>query len=77
MGLCNLRRIDSVMRSRKQIVEHYIQRFNEIDGIIIFEGNEEATKNYAYFPVLITEMYKSTRYEIYEKLKEKGVYARI
>ena len=76
MGLCNLRRIDSVMRSRKQIVEHYIQRFNEIDGIIIFEGNEEATKNYAYFPVLITEMYKSTRNEIYEKLKEKGVYAR-
>ena len=26
--------------------------------------------------LLITEMYKSTRNEIYEKLKEKGVYAR-
>lgn len=76
MGLCNLKHISSVMQARKHVVEHYTRRFNEIKGIKIFEGNDKATKNYAYFPVLITDTYKSSRDEIYEKLKENGIHAR-
>lgn len=76
MGLCNLKHISSAMEARKHIVEHYIRRLREIEGIITFEGNEKSTKNYAYFPILITNTYKSSRNEIYEKLKENGVHAR-
>lgn len=76
MGLCNLKRISDVMQARKHIADHYARRFHEIDGIMTFEGNDRATKNYAYFPILITDTYKKSRNEIYEKLKQRGVHAR-
>ena len=76
MGLCNLKHIGRVMQARKHVVEHYIRRFSEIEGIKIFEGNDKATKNYAYFPILISDTYKSSRNEVYEKLKEHGIHAR-
>lgn len=76
MGLCNLRHIDRAMQARKHITENYIKRLSEIEGIEILEGNEKATKNYAYFPILVTDTYKSSRDGIYEKLKEHGIHAR-
>lgn len=76
MGLCNLRHIDRAMQERKRIVERYIKLLSEIEGLKILGGNEKATKNYAYFPILVTDTYKSNRDKIYEKLKEHGVHAR-
>lgn len=76
MGLCNLKHIHSSMQARKQAAEHYIRRFSEMEGIMTFRGNDKATKNYAYFPILITDTYQSSRNEIYEKLKKHGVHAR-
>lgn len=76
MGLCNLKHINRTMQARKHIVEHYIRRFNEIEGIMTFAENDKVTKNYAYFPILITETYKSSRNEVYEKLKRNGIHAR-
>lgn len=76
MGLCNLKHIDRSIQARKHIVEHYNRRFSKIEGIITFQGNEKATKNYAYFPILVTDTYKNSRDEIYERLKENGVHAR-
>lgn len=76
MGLCNLKHIDSTICARKQIAEHYIRRLSEIKGISTFTGSNEATKNYAYFPILVTDTYKKNRNELYEKLKGNGIHAR-
>lgn len=76
MGLCNLKHIHNSMQARKHAAEHYIRRFSEMEGIMTFRGNDKATPNYAYFPILITDIYKSSRDEIYNKLKEHGVHAR-
>ena len=76
MGLCNLKHIHNSMQKRKRAAEHYIRRFSEMEGIMTFRGNDKATKNYAYFPILITDIYKSSRDEIYKKLKEHGIHAR-
>lgn len=76
MGLCNLKYIDSSIQARKHIFEHYNRRLSGIEGIITFQGNEKATKNYAYFPILVTDTYKNSRNEVYEKLKENHIYAR-
>lgn len=76
MGLCNLKHIHNSMQRRKRAAEHYIRRFSEMEGIMTFRGNDKATRNYAYFPILITDIYKSSRDEIYKKLKEHGIHAR-
>ncbi len=76
MGLCNLKHIDEAIESRKRVYEQYKERIEEIDGIEIFEGINAATKNYAYFPIIVKEQYHMTRDALYEKLKENQIYSR-
>lgn len=76
MGLCNLKHIDLAISERKKRYEYYKDHLNGIDGIEVFEGTEEGSKNYAYFPILVRNEYKINRNELYDKLKEKGIYSR-
>ena len=76
MGLCNLKHIDDAISARKKRYEYYKDRLSEIDGIEVFDGIEEGSKNYAYFPILVKEGYKTNRNELYDKLKSKGIYSR-
>ena len=76
MGLCNMKHINQARESRKHIYERYTNRFREIDGIEVFDGNELATKNYAYYPILVKESYKLSRDEVYDKLKAENIYSR-
>ena len=56
--------------------EYYRQGFLNINGIRLFDENVNATKNYAYFPILIEENYGKSRDELYEILKQNNIYAR-
>ncbi len=76
MGLCNLEHIDAALEDRKKQYEFYRQAVNEIQGIGLFEEKADATKNYAYFPIIVQEEYKRTRDEIYDLLKENDIHAR-
>lgn len=76
MGLCNLRYMGEVLQSRKERYEYYRQEFLQIEGIRLFDENENATKNYAYFPVRIEDAYGKNRDEAYELLKENNICAR-
>ncbi len=76
MGLCNLKHVESAIKSRKRVYERYMELLYNREGIGFFEGDSEATKNYAYFPILIKDNYKSSRDEVYMKLKEKNIYSR-
>lgn len=75
MGICNLRHVDEWILQRKKVVEHYIDRLSNIDGIKLCKPQKNVESNYAYFPVIF-DNYKYTRDEIFEKLKKNDIYAR-
>lgn len=76
MGLCNLKHIDTAISERGKRYEYYKSLLGKIDGIELFEGVQESSKNYAYLPVLIGSNYKTGRNELYDKLRSKGIYSR-
>lgn len=76
MGLCNLKHIDDVFENRKRRYEHYKQKIDRIQGIRLFEEKKNATRNYAYCPLIIEDHYHKTRDDIYNLLKERHIYAR-
>lgn len=76
MGLCNLKHIDEAIESRKSCVEYYKEKLSAITGIEVFEGNKDATMNYAYFPILINEEFGHSRDDVYDRLKENKIYSR-
>lgn len=75
MGLCNLKRIDECINSRKEAEEAYRARLENVDGIRLCPIQENITQNYAYFPVVF-DGYKYNRDEVAEKLAQNGIFAR-
>ena len=60
MGICNLRHIDEEIVKRKAVVEHYLKRLSNVEGIKLNVIQDNASSNYAYFPIVL-ENYKYTR----------------
>lgn len=75
MGICNLRHVDREILKRKAIVDRYIKRLKDIDGIKICKPQNGVKSNYSYFPVVF-DGYKMTRDEVFESLKKKNIIAR-
>ncbi len=52
MGLVNLRYLNAILEKRKILTERYI---NKLKGLKFYlpEWNKNATKNYAYFPIVL------------------------
>ncbi len=76
MGLCNLKHIHEALESRREVAKRYEERLNGISGIKIFGESAKGSRNYAYFPILVTEEYKHSRDEVYDKLREHHVFSR-
>lgn len=75
MGICNLRHIDEEIEKRKAVVERYIERLDNIQGIKLCKPQVGVKSNYAYFPVVF-DGYRLNRDEVFEKLKEENIFAR-
>lgn len=75
MGICNLRHIDKEIEKRKAVVERYIGKLDNIQGIKLSKPQAGVKSNYAYFPVVF-DGYKLNRNEVFEKLKEGNIFAR-
>jgi len=76
MGLCNLEHIGEEMEKRKKVAEKYQELFSGCPGIRVVKGREDATSNYAYFPILIEEEFGGCRGEVYNALKREGIHSR-
>lgn len=76
MGLCNLKHIDRALEARKQRYDYYMDKLMNVEGISFFEHNGLSSRNYAYFPILVSEEYGVSRDELYNKLKENNIYSR-
>lgn len=76
MGLCNLRHMDDVLVNRKKRFDYYKQHMDSVEGIRFLKSREGATNNFAYFPIVLEKEYRLTRDELYDELRENGIYAR-
>ncbi len=76
LGLLQLKGIDEVLVQRKAIDAHYREGLAAVKGIYCLPDVDEQVANYAYFPILVRPEYPLTREELYQKLRDNGIYAR-
>lgn len=76
MGVVNLKYINNEIAKRKKVYDEYGRLLKEIKGIKIPTSETNVEQNYAYYPVVIMEEYSLTRDELFDKLKDNGIFAR-
>lgn len=76
MGLCNLKHIAEATRARKRVHDLYMEHLRGNIGIDFFEPCKNASKNYAYFPIIVNRNYACSRDDLYDRLKEYGINTR-
>ena len=75
-GLLQLRHIDKAIDRRCEIDALYRQHLANVPGITYPPVPADTKYNYSYFPILVEENYPLTREELYDKLRQHGIYAR-
>jgi len=76
LGVLQLKSIDGALHKRKAIDKRYRKRLTGVQGIHCLQDSGEKTANYAYFPILVRPEYPLNREELYQKLRDNGIYAR-
>lgn len=76
LGLVQLRHIDDFIRRRHAIDARYRAGLAQVPGIHCLPCQERESANHAYFPILVGPDYTITRDELYQLLKDRGIYAR-
>lgn len=75
-GLLQLKYVKAAILKRKIVDDYYRESLANVSGIVIPKFSEVSSRNYSYFPVLITSAFSVTRDELYNILKENGVLSR-
>lgn len=76
-GLLNLRQVDDAIEKRRKTAFIYRDALRNVEGVTFFEDIPGIRHNYSYFPVFIdAEKFGKTRDDLYESMKETGVYGR-
>jgi dTDP-4-amino-4,6-dideoxygalactose transaminase len=76
LGLLQLKYIDHALVRRKEIDAAYRERLKGVKGIHCLNDAGEKVANYAYFPILVEGDYPLSRDDLYQKLKDNGIYPR-
>ncbi len=76
MGLCNMERIDTVFAARKKRVDYYEKLLKDISNVTFINGNDNGSRNYAYFPILIGNDQGELRDKVYAALENNYIFAR-
>lgn len=77
LGLLQLKYVNQVLLKRKEIDTVYRERLKGIKGIRLLQCvTDGEVANYSYFPIMVEPDYPISRDGLYEKLKEKNIFAR-
>lgn len=76
LGLLQLNYIGDVIARRAVIDALYQSMLRDVPGIRCLPHSGETVRNHGYFPVLVEPNYPLTRDALYDRLKERGYYAR-
>jgi len=75
-GLLQLKYVDAAIVKRKEIDLVYRSGLKRVGGITCLSDNQNYTSNFSYFPILVGVDYPLGRDELYQKLKDHGIYSR-
>jgi dTDP-4-amino-4,6-dideoxygalactose transaminase len=75
-GLLQLRHVQQAVARRKEIDVLYRSLLTNVKGIQCVQDSGEQIANFSYFPVLVDALYPLNRDQLYELLKERGIFAR-
>ncbi|WP_233804364.1 DegT/DnrJ/EryC1/StrS family aminotransferase [Paraburkholderia sp. HP33-1] len=75
-GLLQLQHMDQILKQRADIDTRYRNALHDVPGLTMHDIPDYCTRNYAYFPVLITPGFGATRDEVYEALRAEQIAAR-
>ena len=75
-GMLQLKHIDAALARRKEIDASYRMLLKDVKGIHCLREASEEVANHSYFPILVEADYSLSRDELYQKLKEQGIFAR-
>lgn len=76
IGLLQLKNINKDISERKLISDLYKKYLKSTSGIRCYGGLPNWESNYSYFPIFVDENYVLSRDELYQKLKNNGIYSR-
>ena len=76
LGLLQLKGIDEALQKLKAVHARYRDGFAGVKGIHCLPDAGEKIANYAYFPILVRPEYPLSRDEVYQKMRDNGIYAR-
>ncbi|MDR0823064.1 MAG: aminotransferase class I/II-fold pyridoxal phosphate-dependent enzyme [Endomicrobium sp.] len=76
MGLLNLKIFEKEKNARKKLKEFYDSSLSSIKGIRLPAIPKNISTSYQYYPIILENIYPITRNNLYEKLKQNGIYAR-
>lgn len=75
-GMLQLQGVDAAIGLRKNVDVTYRRLLQDIKGIRCHPDAGEEVCNYSYFPILVDPDFPLTRDELYQALKDKGIFAR-
>ena len=76
LGVLQLKYVDKAIERRGIADRLYRKLLIGIPGIEVMEYPKSATTNHSYFPVFVTDSYPITRDQLYQKLRDHGIYSR-
>jgi dTDP-4-amino-4,6-dideoxygalactose transaminase len=76
MGLAQLPHIAQLIERRGRIDAIYRSELANVPGLTLLSPRQDSTANYSYFPVFVQPEFRRSRDELYELLRDQGVYAR-
>ncbi len=76
MGLCNLNHIEDAIKARSVCSGRYDKAIADIKGIRLLTPRKDATRNYAYYPIVIEDEYPVSRDDLYFIMRDHNIFPR-
>jgi dTDP-4-amino-4,6-dideoxygalactose transaminase len=76
LGLLQLKHVDEAIARRQAIDRIYREGLRSVTGIRCLDSGGDERSNFAYFPILVQPDYPMSRDDLYQRLKDHGVYPR-
>lgn len=76
VGLAQLKHVEEAIEKRRRIARQYVQSLADVKGLKILQMSGEWRSNCAYCPVIVGDDFPISRDELFQKFRDRGIYAR-
>ena len=76
IGVHQLKYMPKIISARAERDQLYRGRLKNVEGIYCQPPIRQTVRNYAYFPIFVQDDFALSRDELYERLREQGIFGR-